>query len=239
MSGGSGLSLRGRNVLITGAMGAIGRPLVNAFADAGATLALCVRRPADVAEAERLAEERGAVVFVVVCDVRYEEDVVRAVHRIVQRYGRIDVAVNAASMTGPEVAVADYPVESWRDVIATNLTGAYLVCREVLPWMLRQRSGSIINLTGPLEAKRAENTGAQFVGAWAVEGLTRLLAAEVKDASIRVNLVEIAPTTPPDPISEEGTDWTQAFLWLAGDDAANTSGQRISATDFSKTRQNI
>jgi NAD(P)-dependent dehydrogenase (short-subunit alcohol dehydrogenase family) len=220
-------------------MGAVGRPLVNAFADAGATLALCVRRPEDVAEAERLVEERGAVAFTVVCDVRYEEDVVRAVHRIVHRVGRIDVAVNAASMTGPEVAIADYPVESWRDVIATNLTGAYLVCREVLPWMLRQQSGSIINATCPLDANRPDNPGAQCVGAWAVEGLTRILATEVKGTGVRVNLVEVAPSTPPEPISEEGTDWTQAFLWLAGDDAANTSGGRFCAKDFSKTRQNI
>ena len=61
--------------------------------------------------------------------------------------------MNAASMTGPQVAVADYAVESWRDVIATNLTGTFLVCREVLPWMLRQQSGSIINATCPRVVK--------------------------------------------------------------------------------------
>ncbi len=143
-------SLEDKVVLLTGATGPMGCALLDAFLDADAKLALCVRRMAHLPDLEQRLARRLEHTLIVPCDLRYEENVVRMIHRVVQRFGRIDVIVNAAYILGPLVPIMDYPVDPWRDVLATNLTGTYLVCREALPWMTRQGSGSIINVTTSL-----------------------------------------------------------------------------------------
>lgn len=197
-------------------------------------LALCVRRSSDVPTFQQSADDRTAQAVVVSCDLRYEEDVVRMVHRVVQRLGRIDVVINAASILGPKLPVVDYPVEPWRNVIATNLVGTYLVCREVLPWMLRQGSGSIINVTSSVTTDIEPNWGAHLVSASGIDGLTGLLAAEVKGSGVCVNTVEMpAPHSASDGVGGDSDgDWANAFLWLAGEDSADISGERIRATGF-------
>ncbi len=231
MEGRATASVRGKVVLITGATGPMGRSLVDAFSKAGARLALCVRRMAHLPELEQLLTDQHEHAMIVPCDLRYEENVVRLVHRVVQRFGRIDVVVNAAFICGPRVPVVDYPAEPWRDVIATNLTGAYLLCREALPWMTRQGSGSIIHMTSSLASSVRPAGGAYMVGNVAIEGLTRLLAAELMGTGVRVNCVDVGTMTAHhEPADGEG--WTGAFLWLAGDDSAGQSGERVRAADF-------
>lgn len=232
MKGGVHPSLEGKVVLITGSTGPMGHALVDAFLDSGAGLALCVRRMAHLPELEQKLRARDKHAMIVPCDLRYEENVVRLIHRVVQRYGRIDVIVNAALICGPRLAVIDYPIDPWRDVLATNLTGAYLVCREALPWMTRQGSGSIINVTSSLTSSTRSKWGAYLVSNHGIEGLTKLLAMELKDTRIRVNSVDIGLLTPDLKPSMPGTSWVNAFLWLASDESAGQTGERIRAADF-------
>lgn len=225
-------SISGKVVLITGAAGPLGRALVDAFLAAGAQLALNVRRPAQRADLERRLAERGTEAMIVPCDLRYEENVVRMVHRVVQRFGRIDVIVNAAVARGMRARLVDYPVDPWRDVLATNLTGAYLLCREALPWMTRQRSGAIINVSSSLSASARNETGAYLVSNHGIEGLTKLLAAELKDSGVRVNTVDVGRMGRPRKTTQVDKRWIRAFLWLASDEAAGQSGERVRASDF-------
>jgi len=228
------LSVAGKVVLITGATGIVGRRLSKAFVEAGARVALCVRRQADVLRLEQDFPDYGIRLFAEVCDLRQEYEVIRLVHRVTHRFNRLDVAVNAASVSGPKAPVMDYPLEPWRNVLATNITGTYLVCREVLPWMNRQGSGSIINVAQGLSSPIRAEWGANAVSSHGVEALTRLLAAEVRGSGVRVNTIELAMGTADREAAAEA-DWTQAFLWLASDESANMSGERIRATDFAKT----
>lgn len=225
------LSLQGKVVLITGATSPIGRQLVDAFSSAGARLALCVRRVQDVDPLERSLLSREISYLAIPCDLRYEEDVVRMIHRIVRRFGRIDAVVNTASVCGPKLPIVNYPVDSWRNILATNLTGSYLVSREVLPWMDRQGSGSIIHVTSSLTESSRPEWGAYYVSTHAVEGLTRLLATEHRNSGVRVNCVDIGAPKPDGPAPTD-PEWTQAFLWLASDESANISGQRINLAGF-------
>ena len=225
-------SIEGKVVLITGATGAMGRTLVDAFLDAKARLALCVRRMVHLPDLEQRLVARHDHAMIVPCDLRYEENVVRMVHRVVQRFGRIDVIVNAAAIGGPPVRIIDYPIDPWRDVIATNLTGPYLVCREALPWLTRQRSGSIINVTSELTTSVRPAGGALLVSHFGIEGLTKLLAAELKDSGVRVNTVDVGVLTPEMEPSAPGTSWTNAFLWLASDASSGQNGERVRAADF-------
>ncbi|MFQ5429607.1 MAG: SDR family NAD(P)-dependent oxidoreductase [Phycisphaerae bacterium] len=226
-------TLQDKVVLLTGSTGPMGRVLVDAFLEAGARLALCVRRMAHLPALDQRLADQHQTAMILPCDLRYEENVVRMVHRVVQRFGRIDVIVSAAAIGGPAVPIIDYPVDPWRDVLATNLTGAYLVCREALPWMIRQRSGSIIHTTSSPAAAVRPGGGALLVSQYGIGGLTRLLAAELKDTGVRVNTVDVGPVTPDLKPTAPEAEWVRAYLWLAGDASAGQSGERIRATGFS------
>lgn len=224
------MSVQGKIVLITGSSSPVGLRLAESFADAGALLALAVRRNSEVNDINRRFADRAIPPFVLRCDLQFEEEIVRAIHRVVNRYNRLDVVVNAAAVSGPKLPVINYPVDPWRNVLATNLTGAYLVCREALPWMERQGGGSIINVTHAVGRQIKPQGGAFVVSTHALEGLTQLLAAEHRGSGVRVNSVEF-----PGGLSDEtdnSEDWTQPFLWLAGDDAINVTGQKIRVMGF-------
>lgn len=225
-------SIRDKVVLLTGATSPIGRALARRFLDAGAKLALCVRRTESSLDLQRMLAGRDAETIIVPCDLRHEENVVRLVHRVAQRFGRIDVTINAASISGPSLGIAEYPAEPWCNVMATNLHGTYFVCREVLPWMMRQRAGSIINITSTLTAAPQTRWGACAVSHHAIAELTRLLASELTDSGVRVNTIDVGdPASPPDS-SQADAGWTDACLWLAGDDSAGKNGEHIRAADF-------
>lgn len=231
------VSLKGKVVLITGATGQIGRRLVNAFADSEARLALCVRRVSDVDPIERPLLARGVDVSVFPCDIRFEEDVVRMIHRVARRFGRIDVVVNGARAAAPRLNLTDYPVDPWRNVLATNVTGPFLVCREVLPWMIRQNEGSIINVSHGLGSGGRPDWAPHFIAAHATEGLSRLLLSQLRGTKVRVNTIEIGPPHHEGQF-EKADGWTDAFLWLAGMDSASVSGQVIRAAEYIRSLGN-
>ena len=225
------MSLDEKIVLVTGATGALGRRLIQAFADEGARLALVSRTFRELYEMENELVERGRKAVSFPCDVRYEDEVIRLVHRVINRHGRIDCLINAASAVGPRQAIVDYPLDPWRDAIATNLTGAYLMCREVLPWMLRVSAGSIINVTSGVTSGKA-GWGAFVASKCGVEGLTRLLAAETRESGVRVNMVDIGTPKPDKRAVECAPEIAAPFLWLASDASGKSSGKRIVAAEF-------
>jgi NAD(P)-dependent dehydrogenase (short-subunit alcohol dehydrogenase family) len=233
------VGLDGRIVLITGATGPMGRQLVDVFSESSARLALTVRRQNAVDGLQRQFFLRAEPPLVVPCDLRYEEDVVRMVHRVVQRFGHIDVVINAAAILGPTLPLTDYPIDPWRNVLATNLTGAYLVCREVLPWMLRRKAGSIINVTSGLGGAARRDRGAYLVSNHGVDGLTQMLAAEVKDSGVRVNTVDVGRPIKDGRGRTRRRDWTDAFLWLADDASTEKNGQRILASSFARRAKTL
>ena len=226
------LSIQGKIVLITGATGRIGRPIVEAFARAEAIVTITTRRFEEAAARQEELRQAGAAATVLPCDLRYEEDVVRTVHRVAQRFGRIDVVINAAIIVGPRLSTVDYPIDPWRDVIATNVTGAFLVCREVLPWMIRRGAGSIVNITDALAGSRGGKSAAYGISMATVDSLTRQLAGDVKGTGVRVNAVDIGQLTlaPRGPAVK--SDWTEPFLWLADDESGRVTGQRIQGKGF-------
>lgn len=218
-------------MLLTGSTGPMGRHLVDAFLHAGARLALCVRRMANLPDLELALANHIDDTAIVPCDLRYEENVVRLIHRVVHRFGRIDVIINAAAILGPRELVMNYPADPWRDVIATNATAPYLVCREALPWMKRQNSGTIINVTSSLTRDVKPKRGAYLVACHAIEGLTRLLACELKGTNIRVNTIDIGRMDEDVQPVASPQQWVPAFLWAASDDCTQC-GERISIADF-------
>ena len=165
------------------------------------------------------------------------------VEETVRRLGPPSVLVNNASLLGPRVPLAEYPLEDWRDVLRVNLTGAFAVTRAVLPHLREAGGGSIVNVTSGAAVGPRENWGAYAVSKHALEGWSLNLAKELEGTGIRVNLVDpgsmrtgmrAAAYPSEDPRSlKTPRDAAGVFLWLAGEGAAGVTGRRFRADDWS------
>lgn len=234
--------LRGKAALITGGSRGIGRAIAAAYADAGASVFICGRNPADLNDSLREIRASGVEIDGVAGDIARTADVERIVEAAIERYGKIDVLVNNAGILGPRQPIADYPVAAWREVIEINLTGLFLVTRQVLPVMLARGSGSIINVTSGVGRVGKALWGAYAVSKAGVEGFTQVLADEVKAAGIRVNAVNPAATRtqmralayPAEDPKTLPTPETVApiFLYLASDASKEVTGQSLNARDW-------
>jgi len=176
----------GQVAVITGASVGIGRATALALGARGLRLALLARRSEPLAEVAALAREAGAPeVLVCPCDVREESAVQAAIAATASRFGRIDVLLNNAglSLNGE---VDGYALADWQTVLETNLTGTFLLCREVLPVMKAQRSGQILNLSSGAGRAGIRGMGAYCASKFGVIGLTEALGHEVRAFQIRV-----------------------------------------------------
>ncbi|MGH9469564.1 MAG: 3-oxoacyl-[acyl-carrier-protein] reductase [Terriglobia bacterium] len=234
-------SLEGKVALITGASQGIGRACGLVFAEAGARVALGARNVEKLGEAAAEIEAAGGKALAVRLDVAEAGAAKSAVEQAVQTWGRIDILVNNAGITRDNLLMRMRP-EDWELVLKTNLDGAYHCIRAVLPHMVRQRYGRIINIASVVA--QAGNAGqANYIASKAgLIGLTKAVAAEVASRSITVNavspgFVDTAMTQKlPDevkqkilgmiPLGRVGTDReiACAVRFLASDEAAYITG---------------
>jgi NAD(P)-dependent dehydrogenase (short-subunit alcohol dehydrogenase family) len=221
--------LEGKVALITGAGRGIGRAVALAYAERGARLALCSRTARELESTAREVAKLGAQVVPVVTDVSQPIQVETLVNRAVGEFGRIDVLVNNAGVAHAELPLAALPVEEWHQVLAVNLTGAYLVARAVIPHMVKQRSGSVINVSSWLGRASLAGYGAYGVSKWGVEGLTRYLAMEVRRFRVRVNSVSpgVVATRMTGGRGTKPGIVVPLFVYLASDDSARVTGRAL------------
>jgi meso-butanediol dehydrogenase / (S,S)-butanediol dehydrogenase / diacetyl reductase len=176
-------ALHGRVALVTGAGHGIGRAIAQRLALEGMAVAVL---DCDGASAQTLAAEISGLA--VIADVTSPTELAAAVDTVLARLGRIDVLVNNAGIAwmGPAL---DMPLEALQAMLRVNVEGVFIASRAVLPHMIAQRSGSVINL-----ASWAGKTGnAYFAGysasKFAVVGLTQALAREMAPHGIRINAI--------------------------------------------------
>jgi NAD(P)-dependent dehydrogenase (short-subunit alcohol dehydrogenase family) len=235
--------LRGKVVMITGASRGLGRALALVFAREGANLAINSRSEDSLGPVAGEAEEIGAEVLAVPADVSVASDVERLVDESVRRFGRIDILVNNAGLLGPRVPIEEYPEDEWRWVLDANLTAPFLLSKAVIPHL--PEGGSIINVTSGVSVEGRAEWGAYSVSKFGLEGLTQILAAELKDRGIRVNSVDpggmrtemrAAAYPDEDPTSRiTPEENTAVFRYLASDESRNVTGERFKAQEFQPT----
>ena len=182
------MKLDGRVAIVTGAGRGIGRAIARAFAAEGAAVVLASRTPAELAAAAAEIRDAGGCVLVVPTDVTAEAAVEALVREALTRFSRVDILVCAAGSAafGP---VADAKTADWDAMLAVNLRGVLLACRAVLPAMIGQRAGTIINIAS-IAARRAIPGAAAYSATKAgVVAFSRVLAEELRGAGVRVGVL--------------------------------------------------
>jgi 3-oxoacyl-[acyl-carrier protein] reductase len=180
--------LQGRIAVVTGASQGIGKACALVLAEAGADVALGSRNLEKLESVAREVEGLGRKAIVLPLDVARPDSVQAAIAKAVEVLGKIDILVNNAGITRDNLALR-MKTEDWDAVLRTNLDGAYHCIRAVLPGMVKQRYGRIINITSVVA--QAGNAGqANYIASKAgLIGLTKAIAAEVASRSITVNAV--------------------------------------------------
>jgi NAD(P)-dependent dehydrogenase (short-subunit alcohol dehydrogenase family) len=181
-------SLEGKIALVTGGGRGLGRAGALAFARAGAHVALLSRTRTQLEETAIAVEALGRKALVVLADTRNAAEVDAAVHATVAAFARIDILFNNAG-TNIRKNVVDMPDEDWHTIMDTNVKGAFLVARAVARQMVRQASGTIVNMSS-MSAVSAEPTKAVYSASkGAIALFTKGLALELAPHGIRVNAI--------------------------------------------------
>ena len=185
------MKLEGKKAIVTGAAKGMGVAITQTLAREGADLVLTAR---DTAALETVAAEvraLGREAYVVACDVTDEAQVKAMVDKALEVFGgRIDILVNVAGVTGPiETPIQDIKVEDFTYVITANERGTFLPIKHVVPMMIVQTSGKIVNIGGTSGLRGYPMRTSYSASKWAVRGITRTVALELGKYNINVNAV--------------------------------------------------
>jgi NAD(P)-dependent dehydrogenase (short-subunit alcohol dehydrogenase family) len=242
------MSAVARRVLVTGGTSGLGLAMASALAAAGATVALTGRSAARATEVA--AELPGAIGIEL--DTRDESSAARAVDQAWSRLGGIDMLVNNAGlgmrtvnprfMTHP-LSFWEVPPDGFRAVIETNLTGYFLVAREVVPRMLAAGGGGrIVNIAVNHETMHRAGFVPYGPSRAGSEALSRIMAADLRDTNVTVNLLLPGGATATGMVPADAAPaglrlldpavMAAPIVWLASDEAAGVHDERIVATGF-------
>ena len=228
------MSLKDKVAIITGGGRGIGKAIAAAYARAGAKLALCARTANEleqtVAELRRLQVEVEGWP----CDVSLEEPVKEFVAAAHKRFGHLDILVNNAGVMTRPVPIAELDVKKWDYTMAVNLRGPFLVTQAVLPIMMEQKGGSIINVSSMIGRGAYANFSAYGTSKWGLEGFTQTLAAEARSSNIRVNSVEpgYVATKLTGYAGSKPESVTEVFVYLASDESKRVTGRMLSSAGW-------
>jgi NAD(P)-dependent dehydrogenase (short-subunit alcohol dehydrogenase family) len=183
------MDFTGKVVVITGAAGGIGQAAARAFATAGARLVLVDRDAGAGEEVSGAIRRHGGDARFVAADVTRSGEVQAYVKAALDAHGRIDCFFNNAGIEGKVAETAEYDEAVFDAVLAVNVKGVFLGLRHVLPVMLRQKAGAVVNTASVAGLVGTPGMPAYVASKHAVIGLTKAAAGEVARRGVRVNAV--------------------------------------------------
>ncbi|MGE0768264.1 MAG: SDR family NAD(P)-dependent oxidoreductase [Hyphomicrobiaceae bacterium] len=180
------IDLKNRIAVVTGGAQGIGRAATERFVASGAKVAIWDH---DIELATKTAKEIGTAVKAYACDVSDYASIEKARDATLKDLGRIDILLNNAGIAGANATVWNTDIDEWRRVMRINLDGPFLCCKAVVPGMIAQNYGRIVNIAS-IAGKEGNPNAAHYSASKAgVIGLTKSLAKEVADKNISVNAV--------------------------------------------------
>lgn len=242
------MELQNKTAIITGSGRGIGEGIARAFAREGANVVVTGRGPADITRVRDEIVAAGGAAVATPCDVTDAASMHALVDQTLREFGTLDILVNNAGIESTPTMLRDITEAQWDKVLAVNLKGVFLSCKAVLPTMMAQRSGRIVNISSLAGVRMSFFGSADYTASkYGVMGLTNHLAWEVADFGITVNA--ICPGAVMTPLAEETStpeyrefvarrlipmgkwctpdDIAQGAVFFAGDRAAMVTGQAL------------
>lgn len=242
--------LHGKVAIVTGGGRGIGKAIAEAYAGNGAKV--IVTAAANKKEIEEVSSKiRGTAIL---ADITKEKDVENLVEKVLKEYGKIDILVNNAArgmlfvnenfMTEPK-PFWEVNKENWQMVIHTNINGTFLMTRAVLPTMLKEKSGRIINISINLETMKRKGFSPYGPSKAALESMSTIWAQELEGTGITLNILLPGGATETGMIPQTFPDEKRrnllkadvcgpAAVYLASKEAEKINGQRIIAVEWNK-----
>jgi 3-oxoacyl-[acyl-carrier protein] reductase len=185
------MKLEGRKAIVTGAAKGMGAAITTTLAREGADIVLGARDVAALEEVAGAVRAMGREAHCMSVDVTQEDQVRAIVDKAKEVFdGRIDILVNVAGVTGPiETPVQDIEVDDFDYVITSNVRGTFLPIKHVMPTMIAQKYGKIVNIGGTSGLRGYPMRTSYSASKWAVRGITRTVALEAGRHNINVNAV--------------------------------------------------
>ena len=241
------IDLNGRVAAVTGGARGIGRAIVERFLASGAQVAIW---DADRARTEQTLAELGAGANVSGChaDITSEESLRAALDDTIRTFGKVDILINNAGIGGPNTTTWEYPTEEFRRVVEVDLVGVFLGCKVVVPHMIANRYGRIVNVASVAGKEGNPNAPAYSAAKAGVIGLTKSLGKELAKTGVLCNC--ITPAVALTEILAQGSEEHKQYMlskipmgrflevdevgamvaWLSSEDCSFTTGAVIDIT---------
>lgn len=175
-----------KTAIVTGASSGVGRSISLKLAASGWNVAILARRESALQEITASSKS----LFPYVCDVADADAVQKTAAAILEKFGSVQVLVNAAGVNTKDRSFSALSLDTWRKVIDTNLTGTYVCIQAFLPTMQKQGSGTIINIVSDSAVQASAKAGAAYAASkFAIRGLTQSLNAEERQNGIRATAI--------------------------------------------------
>ena len=235
------MKLKEKTALITGGSKGIGRAIAEMYVKEGASVIICGRGEEDLRSACWEISQYGEIEYIR-ADIADKSGVKILARQIEEKWVRLHVLVNNASILGVRAPILDYPEDIWEEVVKINLNAQFFITKAVLPLIVKSQNGSIINVSSSVGRRGVGEWGAYAASKFGLEGLTQVLADELRSHNVRVNSVNPGgtrtamrakaypqedPMTLPSP-----KDITPVFLYLASDESIGVTGKEFNARDW-------
>ena len=203
------IDLKNKNAVITGAAQGFGLAISKRFASSGANLFLIDKDETELNVAKETKEIKKSVSQTYTGDITNFEEIESTINSIIQNYSNIDIFVNNAGIAGPSFKTWEYPQNDWKSVVDIDLNGTFNCCKAVVPFMIKQNYGRIVNIASIAGKEGNPNASAYSAAKAGVIALTKSLGKELAEYNIAVNCVTpaAAKTRIFDQISKEHIDY--------------------------------